>query len=117
LFITGNKYESRILSLALESAGYELIFISDVKNFVKVMNSISERPDLIIYMSDSKQINPEDLVRIFVSQKIMTPCILITDQNQEISDKKLLNSGIIYQQLNKPVSLKEIRNAIQDLLR
>jgi PAS domain S-box-containing protein len=117
LFITGNKYESRILSLALESAGYELIFISDRKNFVKVMNSISERPDLIIYMSDSKQINPEDLVRIFVSQKILTPCILITDQNQEISDKNLLNSGIIYQQLNKPVSLKEIRNAIQDLLR
>jgi PAS domain S-box-containing protein len=117
LFITGNKYESRILSLALESAGYELIFISDEKNFVKVMNSISERPDLVIYMSDSKQINPEDLVGIFVSQKILTPCILITDQNQEISDKKLLNSGIIYQQLNKPVSFKEIKNAIQDLLR
>ena len=33
LFITGNKYESRILSLALESAGYELIFISDGKKF------------------------------------------------------------------------------------
>jgi PAS domain S-box-containing protein len=117
LFITGNKYESRILSLALESAGYELIFISDSKNFVKVMNSITERPDLVIYMSDSEQINPEDLVGIFVSQKILTPIILITDQNVEISDKKLLNSGIIYQQLNKPVSLKEIRNAIQDLLR
>jgi DNA-binding response OmpR family regulator len=117
LFITGNKYESRILSLALESAGYELIFISDGKNFIKVMNSISERPDLVIYMSDSKQINPEDLVGIFINQKILTPCILITDQNQEISDNKLLNSGIIYQQLNKPVSLKEIRNAIQDLLR
>ena len=29
LFITGNKYESRILSLALENAGYELIYISD----------------------------------------------------------------------------------------
>jgi two-component system cell cycle sensor histidine kinase/response regulator CckA len=117
LFITGNKYESRILSLALESAGYELIFVSDSRNFVKVMNSITERPDLVIYMSDSKQINPEDLVGIFVSQKILTPIILITDQNVEISDKKLLNSGIIYQQLNKPVSLKEIRNAIQDLLR
>ena len=117
LFIAGNKYESRILSLALESAGYELIFISDGKNFIKVMNSISEQPDLVIYMSDSKQINPDDLVGIFISQKILTPCILITEQNQEIPDNKLLNSGIIYQQLNKPVSLKEIRNAIQDLLR
>jgi len=117
LFITGNKYESRILSLALESAGYELIFISDGRNFVRVMTSISERPDLVIYMSESKQINPKDLVGIFINQKINTPCILITDTNQEISDEKLLNSGIIYQQLTKPVSLKEIRNAIHDLLR
>jgi signal transduction histidine kinase len=117
LFITGNKYESRILSLALESAGYELIFISDGKSFIKVMTNIRERPDLVIYMGDSMQINPEDLVGIFISHKILTPCVLITDPNKEISDKKLLNSGIIYQQLTKPVSLKEIRNAIQDLLR
>jgi CheY-like chemotaxis protein len=117
LFITGNKYESRILSIALESAGYELLFISDSKNFVRVMSIVKERPDLIIYMSDSKQISPEDLVEIFRTGKIFTPCILITDQNQEISEEKLLNSGIIYQQLTKPVSLKEIRNAIQDLLR
>jgi PAS domain S-box-containing protein len=117
LFITGNKYESRILSLALESAGYELIFISDARNFVKVMTNVSERPDMVIYMSDSKQIKPEDLVGIFRSQKILTPCILITDPNLEISDEKLLNSGIINQQLTKPVSLKEIRNAIQELLR
>ena len=117
LFITGNKYESRILSLALESAGYELIFVSDGKNFLKVMANNSERPDLVIYMGDSKQVNQEDLVGIFRSLKLMTPCILITDPNKEISDEKLLNSGIIYQQLPKPVSLKEIRNAIQELLR
>jgi two-component system, cell cycle sensor histidine kinase and response regulator CckA len=117
LFITGNKYESRILSLALESAGYELIFISDGNHFVKVMTNICERPDLVIYMIDSTQIKPGDLIGIFRSQNILTPCILITDQNQEISDEKLLNSGIIKQQLTKPVSLKEIRNAIQELLR
>jgi two-component system, cell cycle sensor histidine kinase and response regulator CckA len=117
LFITGNKYESRILSLALESAGYELVFISDGKNFAKVMTNIRERPDMVIYMNDSKQITPEDLVGIFRRQKILTPCILITDQIQEISDEKLLNSGIINQQLTRPVSLKEIRNAIQELLR
>jgi signal transduction histidine kinase len=117
LFITGNKYESRILSLALESAGYELIFISDERNFVKIMTGIREKPDLVIYMSESEQIYPEDLVDIFKSRKILTPCILIIDTNQEILNEKLLNSGIIYQQLTKPVSLKEIRNAIQDLLR
>lgn len=117
LFITGNKYESRILSLALESVGYELIFISDEKNFVKVMTNTKEQPDLVIYMSDSKKIKPQDLAGLFRSQKILTPCILITDPNQEKSDENLLNSGIIKQQLTKPVSLKEIRNAIQELLR
>jgi signal transduction histidine kinase/PAS domain-containing protein len=117
LFITGNKYESRILSLTLESAGYELIFISDERNFIRVMTSIGEHPDMVIYMSDSKLIKAEDLVEIFRKERIHTPCILITDPNQEISDEKLLNSGIINQQLTMPVSLKEIRNAIQELLR
>jgi signal transduction histidine kinase/CheY-like chemotaxis protein len=117
LFITGNKYESRILSLALESAGYELIYISDRKNFIKVITNINERPDLVIYMSDSRQINPEDLVGIFRGQNVITPCILITDTTLEISDEKLLNSGIINQHLTKPVSLREIRNAIQEILR
>lgn len=117
LFITGNKYESRILSLALESAGYELIFISDARNFVKVMVNVRERPDMVIYMSDSKQIKAGDLAGLFRSQNIITPCILITDPVQEVADEKLLHSGIINQQLTKPVSLKEIRNAIQELLR
>ena len=117
LFITGNKYESRILSLALESAGYELIYISDERNFVNIITDTIERPDLVIYMSDSRQIKPEDLVKIFSGLKIVTPCILITDSLEGLSDEKLLNSGIIKQHLTKPVSLKEIRNAIQELIR
>jgi signal transduction histidine kinase len=117
LFITGNKYESRVLSLALESAGYELIFISDASNFVRVMKNTTDKPDLVIYMSDSKQIRPGDLVTIFESQNLKTPCIFITEPEQEMSEEKLLNSGINYQQLTKPLSLREIRSAIQDLLR
>jgi two-component system cell cycle sensor histidine kinase/response regulator CckA len=62
LFITGNKYESRILSLALESAGYELIYISDEKNFINIITNTKERPDLVIYMIDSRQIKPEYLI-------------------------------------------------------
>jgi PAS domain S-box-containing protein len=113
LFITGNKYESRILSLALENTGYELIYISDRRNLTKLMAHTDDRPELIIYMSDSKQIQPDDLVGIFHRLKIVTPCILITDQNPGMFEEKLLNSGIIKQHLIKPVSLKEMRNAIQ----
>jgi PAS domain S-box-containing protein len=113
LFITGNKYESRILSLALENTGYELVYIPDRRNLVRVMAYVPDRPDLVIYMSDSKQVQPEDLVSIFRKLNIDTPCILITDPVKEIMAEKLLNSGIVKQHLIKPVSLKDIRNAIE----
>jgi signal transduction histidine kinase len=116
LFISGNKHESRILSLALQNSGYKLIYTSDKKSFLKVMSSESERPDLIIYMSDSKHVKPVDLVGIFEQIKTKTPCILINDPNQGKSDEKILNSEIVMQQLIKPVSLKEIGNAIQSSL-
>jgi signal transduction histidine kinase len=116
LFISGNKYESKILSLALQSSGYKLIYTSDRKSFLKVMSSENERPDLIIYMSDSKQIKPTDLIGIFEEIQIKTPCILINDPNHGLLEEKLLNSGIVMQQLIKPVSLKEIGNAIQSTL-
>jgi signal transduction histidine kinase len=113
LFIKGNIYESKILSLALKNTGYELMYISDRRNFIKVVATLSERPDLIIFMSDSKLLHPEELVSILKKFNIKTPCILISDANQELLIEKLLNSGIINQHLIKPVSLKEIRNAIQ----
>ncbi len=77
-----------------------------------MMNLISERPDLIIYMSESKQVQPEEIISVFNQLKIDTPCILITDSEQDLIEENLLNSGIVKQHLVKPVSLKEIRNAI-----
>ncbi len=50
LFISGNKHESRILSIALENSGYKLIYTADRKNLVKVMSeddSGTSRPDNI----------------------------------------------------------------------
>jgi PAS domain S-box-containing protein len=117
LFITGNKYESRILSLALENTGYELIYVSDRKQLIGIMSCDDGRPDLVIYMSDSKQIEQGDINAIYSRLKIITPLILISDGNHDLLEEKLLNSGIIKQQLLKPVSLKEIRDAIQSLLK
>jgi CheY-like chemotaxis protein len=113
LFIKGNKHESRIFSLALENSGYDLLYVSDQKDLDRVMSDIHKRPDLIIYMNDSKQIKAENLIGIFTRLKINTPCILITDPNQELFEEKILNSGIIKQHLIKPVSLKEISSAIE----
>jgi len=113
LFITGNKHESRILSLALGSAGYELIQSSDRRQLLKVFSENDLRPDLIIFMSDAEQISAEDIIRIYKNRDLKIPCILITDSDQDLSEEKLVNSGIVRQNLVKPVSLREIKNAIQ----
>jgi signal transduction histidine kinase len=113
LFITGNRHESKILSIALEKCGYDLFYISDRNNLIKIMNQVNDRPDLIIYMSESKQVESGDLITLFHQLQIETPCVLITDGSQDLIEEKLLNSGIVKQHLVKPVSLREIRNAIQ----
>jgi signal transduction histidine kinase/FixJ family two-component response regulator/CheY-like chemotaxis protein len=116
LFITGNKHESRILSMALESTGYKLLFASGLDRFSAILSGESENPDLIIYMDDSEEIKPEDLMNLYSEKRISTPLILISNDNQFASKEKLVNSGIVKHLLNKPVSLKEIRNVIQMLL-
>jgi anti-sigma regulatory factor (Ser/Thr protein kinase) len=113
LFVTGNRHESKILSLGLESAGFEMTQSSEIKHFNKILAEPQTRPDIVIYMSDAKQIRIDDLVISFQKYGITPPCIIICDSNQDNSGEKLVNSGIISQQLVKPVSLKEIETAIQ----
>jgi CheY-like chemotaxis protein len=113
LFIAGNKHESRMLSMALENTGFDLMYISDRHSFVRSLTRTSHPPELVIYMTDSILVKPEDLLDIYRQSKIVTPCVVITNQNNSISEEKLLNSGIVKQHLIKPVSLKELRNAVQ----
>jgi signal transduction histidine kinase/CheY-like chemotaxis protein len=113
LFITGNRYESRILSLALEKSGYKLVFASDRNSIRKVISDDSQKPDMVIYMDDSEEVSADDIRELFTEHNIRIPLILITDNDQYITKEKLLNSGVAKQVLIKPVSLKEIHNAIQ----
>jgi PAS domain S-box-containing protein len=116
LFITGNKHESRILSIALEKSSYDLRYTTDRRNLLSLLTMSDDRPDMIIYMRESEQVQPEDMISVFSQLKIEIPCVLISDSNPDIIEENLLNSGIIKQQLIKPVSLKEIRSAIKELL-
>jgi signal transduction histidine kinase/CheY-like chemotaxis protein len=113
LFITGNRYESSILTLALEKSGYKISFASDLKNLSGVFDNKDDEPDMIIYMDDSENIKADDLILVYSEKDIRIPLILITDNVQYLSKEKLLNSGVAKQVLIKPVSLKEIHNAIQ----
>jgi PAS domain S-box-containing protein len=113
LFLSGNNHESRILSLALENSGFKLIFVSDYVGLSKIVKDEAQRPDLIIFMDDSADFNREILVSALSNAKLNVPVILITDYEHCFLDEKLVNSGIIKQQLIKPVSLKEVSNSIQ----
>lgn len=114
LFISGNIHESRILSLAIESAGYDLIYANTKSDLADILTSSNDNPDVVIYMYDSEHILPEQLAYIYVKQKINIPLILITDLDQGNSDNKLINLGIKYKIITKPVSLRDIIDAIRD---
>ena len=90
-----------------------MIKADDRKNLNRILADTKLHPDLIIYMSDSELVRPDDFIRAFSSYNLTAPCILITDPRQDHMEEKLLNSGINMQQLIKPVSLKEIKDAIQ----
>jgi signal transduction histidine kinase/CheY-like chemotaxis protein len=112
LFITGNRHESRILSIALEKSGYDLIYMTDRQSFVNIMGPPGKQPDLIIYMCESKLLLPDEMITVYQQLRIETPCIFITGSHPDQVEENLLNSGFVKQHLTKPVSLKEMRNAI-----
>ena len=115
--ISGNKHESHILKLALEGTGYQITESTDRRHLIDTISDTKNSPDLIIFMNDSQNISIHDLTNIFSFCEKKIPCILITDLNQDFMEENLVNLGIIKQQLLKPVSLKELRNAIQLSLR
>lgn len=78
-----------------------------------ILNDKKDNPDIIIFMDDSENIKTDDLIILYSEKRIKTPLILITDNEQYLSKEKLLNSGVAKQVLIKPVSLREIHNAIQ----
>jgi len=112
LFIAENRFESKILSLALEKSGYKITYASDLKKLSGILIEPDTNPDLIIYIDDYEAISADDLIEIYLNYKIRTPLIMITDNEQYLSKEKLLNSGVAKQVLIKPVSLREIHNAI-----
>jgi DNA-binding response OmpR family regulator len=113
LFITGNRYESKILSIGLEKRGYIITYASTASQLAEMISDEHQLPDSIIYMDDSEEIKPDFVSDLFNNFKINIPVILITDDEHYLSREKFLNSGMAKQVLTKPVSLREIDSAIQ----
>ena len=89
------------------------MYLSDRHSFIRYVTKTSDHPEIVIYMTDSRLVKPEDFLNLILQMKTDTPYIIITNQNCSIFEENLLNSGIIKQHLIKPVSLKELKNAIQ----
>ena len=113
LFIRGNRYESKVLSIALENSGFEIVYAADPKQLFGIFKRMMVKPDVIIYMTDSEKISTGELRRFYYNLRISIPCILITDSQSEEIEQELLNLGVIRQHLIKPVSLKELKNSIE----
>ena len=113
LLITGNRHESRIISIALESAGYALSQASQPEQLTGLLSNQEKLPEVIVFMSDSEKISLKELGEAFRLRHVSPPCIIIGDSNDENPEEDLSGTGIISQLLVKPVSLKEIETAIQ----
>jgi signal transduction histidine kinase len=113
LIIRGNLHESNILSIALENSGFKVEFVADLNQLSGKFSTIKFKPAVIIYMADSEKITIEDLRRFYYNLQLKVPCILITDKEKEEIREELINLGVVRQHLLKPVSLKDLRNAIQ----
>jgi signal transduction histidine kinase len=112
LIVPGNIHETRVLSIALETSGFEVITTKSLSHLLKSVTG-SYKPDLIIFMTDNSHFQPDDLPGIIARSGYFIPCIVITEPGQDILIEKLMNTEFVQQQLVKPVSLKEIRNAIK----
>lgn len=86
---------------------------SDRDQFIREVSDLKTIPDLILFMSEAKEVKSDDLIEVFNERDLKIPVILISDSNQDLVEEKSLNSEFVKQHLVKPVSLKEIRNAIQ----
>lgn len=114
MFISETRcHESRIISSALGKSGYLIDFESDIKGLSKLADENTAKPDLVVFTHDSTGIDPDFFCKFFQDKKINIPVILITDSNRDLSNEKLLSSGIAKNVLFKPTSLKEIMSAIQ----
>jgi signal transduction histidine kinase/CheY-like chemotaxis protein len=113
LYISGNKYESKVLSLALENAGYKLIYATTGMEILKIINRKENRPDLILFPDDLDNFSFFDLASVIRKSDVPIPLILITDSQDLILRENSLISEFARHFLIKPVSLKEVSSAIE----
>jgi CheY-like chemotaxis protein len=113
LFISGNRFESRVLSIALKNAGYSISLACNSKEVLSELSKENERPQLIIFPDDLPDFSFYDLLSVMKKVKGAVPLILITDSQDLILKESLLISGFVKHFLIKPVSLREVKTAIE----
>jgi signal transduction histidine kinase/CheY-like chemotaxis protein len=113
LYISGNKFESKVLSLALQNAGYNIMYATTTKEILKMISRRESRPDLILFPDDLDNFSFFDLVSVMRKSEVPVPVILITDSQDLILKENSLISEFVRHFLIKPVSLREVRAAIE----
>lgn len=113
LFVTENMYESRMLSMGLVNIGYNLSIADTPEKLLRYLRDKSSTTDLIIFMDGLHGFSFADFENMLAGEMINLPVLLIVGSEDMLLTERLLNSDFVRQFLIKPVSLREMRNAIE----
>lgn len=114
--VSDNLFESRMLCMGLENSGYIVRYAMSAYELASVIKDENFTPDLILFIDDLDDFTVSDLHLLYERMKIDLPLVLITGGRDLISGGRFLNSLHRIQFLIKPVSLREVRNAIEVVL-
>jgi PAS domain S-box-containing protein len=113
LFIAREAHESRLLVMALRSAGYKMDKAASATEVVRALEGKEGTYDLIIFADDIVSFSPADLLSLFKKTGISVPIIMITDSYDLVLEENVLTSESVRHFLIRPVSLREIKSAIE----
>ena len=116
LFISENMHESSVLRQAIEKIGYKVALAESAEEYLlKIKRGLPE-PDLIVFMDEFNGFSLKDIQDHLMSEDLKIPVLLITGSQDLILDESFLNSGFVRHFLLKPVSLREVKHAIEVIL-
>ncbi|MBM3421293.1 MAG: PAS domain-containing protein [Bacteroidetes bacterium] len=116
LVISDNIYESGMLCMGLENSGYTLTHATSADGLLNCLRKKNSIPDLIVHIDGLPDFPANDLLLLIERTGINLPILVITGEQDLISGERFLNSLHRVQFLIKPVSLREVRNAVEVIL-
>jgi two-component system, cell cycle sensor histidine kinase and response regulator CckA len=116
LFISENRHESGMLRQAIEKIGYKVFLAESPEEYLLKIGGGLPEPDLIVFVDEFDSFTLKDIQDHLTREVLNIPVLLITGSQDLILNESFLNSGFVRHFLLKPVSLMEVKHAIELIL-